>query len=182
MKTPNSLKPLATVLTSIGLMSLVACVAGPAPTGTVPTELDPGRSVRALTTVSATGVQVYECRAAGGTATPAWTFVAPEAELFDPRGRSMGSHGAGPHWQGLDGSRVVGSVRARADAPVPGAVPWLLLATHSTGAAGVLSPVTFIQRLHTEGGVAPAAGCDGVSIGRQIRVAYRADYRLFIPA
>mgnify|MGYP006184517681 FL=1 len=51
-----------------------------------------------------------------------------------------------------------------------------------TGAAGVLSPVSFIQRLHTEGGVAPAGGCDAASIGRQTRVGYRADYRLFIPA
>jgi hypothetical protein len=182
MKQARPLKPLATVLAGIGLMGLVACAAGPAPTGSVPTALDPGRSVRALTTVSATGVQVYECRAAAGTATPAWTFVAPEAELFDERGRPIGRHGAGPYWQGLDGSRVVGSVRARADAPVPGAIPWLLLATHSTGSAGVLSPVSFIQRLHTEGGVAPAGGCDAASIGRQTRVGYRADYRLFIPA
>lgn len=182
MTIAKPLRPLATLLTGIALMGLVACAAGPAPTSTVPTALDPGRSVRALTTVSATGVQIYECRPGTGTAAPAWTFVAPEAELFDGRGRSIGSHGAGPYWQGLDGSRVVGSVRARADAPAPGAIPWLLLATHSTGASGVLSPVTYIQRLHTEGGLAPAGGCDAASIGRQTRVGYRADYRLFIPA
>ncbi|RJP67776.1 MAG: DUF3455 domain-containing protein [Comamonadaceae bacterium] len=182
MKQARPLKPLATVLAGIGLMGLVACAAGPAPSGAVPPALDPGQSVRALTTVSATGVQVYECRAVAGTTTPAWTFVAPEAELFDQRGRPVGRHGEGPYWQGLDGSRVVGSVRARADAPVPGAIPWLLLATRSTGSAGVLSPVSFIQRLHTEGGVAPTGGCDAASIGRQTRVGYRADYRLFIPA
>jgi hypothetical protein len=182
MKLANSLKPLSTALSSVGLMGLVACASAPAPSPATPVALDPGRSVRALTTVSASGVQVYECRSGVGAAAPAWTFVAPEAELFDERGRSIGSHGAGPYWQGLDGSRVVGSVRARADAPVPGAIPWLLLATRSTGSVGVLSPVSFIQRLHTEGGVAPAGGCDATSIGRQTRVGYRADYRLFIPA
>jgi hypothetical protein len=182
MTTAQALKPLSAMLVGIALLGLVACAAGPAPTGTVPPALDPGRAVRALATVSATGVQIYECRPGTGTAAPAWTFVAPEAALYDARGRSIGTHGAGPYWQGLDGSRVVGSVRAWADAPVPGAIPWLLLATHSTGAAGVLSPVTYIQRLHTEGGVAPVGGCDAGSIGRQTRVGYRADYRLFIPA
>lgn len=175
-------KPLATLAGGFLLMGLVACAAGPAPTDEGPTALDPGRSVRALTTVSATGVQVYECRAGTGTAAPAWAFVAPEADLFDERGQTMGRHGAGPYWQGLDGSRVVGTVRARSDAPEPGAVPWLLLATRSTGPAGVLSPVIFIQRLHTEGGVAPAGGCDAASIGRLARVGYRADYRLFVPS
>lgn len=179
MKNAMPLRPLATVLAGIGL---VACAAGPAPTSSVPPTLDPGRAVRALTTVSAAGVQVYECRPGTGTAAAAWAFVAPVAELFDGRGRSIGSHGAGPYWASFDGSRVVGSVRARADAPAPGAVPWLLLATHSTGATGVMSPVTFIQRLHTQGGLPPAGGCDAGSLGRQVRVAYRADYRLFIPA
>lgn len=174
MKNANPLK-LPLVLAAMAW--LAGCAAGPAPLA-----LDPGRAVRVLTTVSATGVQVYECRPATGTAAAAWTFVAPEADLFDERGRPIGSHGAGPYWLGLDGSRVVGSVRARVDAPAPGAIPWLLLATHSTGTAGVLSPVTFIQRLHTEGGVAPVGGCDAGSIGRQTRVGYRADYRLFIPA
>jgi hypothetical protein len=83
---------------------------------------------------------------------------------------------------GLDGSRVVGSLRARADAPASGAIPWLLLSTQSTGAPGVLSAVSFIQRVNTEGGMAPAEGCGAASIGRQTRVGYRADYRLFVPA
>ncbi|MGE0350542.1 DUF3455 domain-containing protein [Hydrogenophaga sp.] len=182
MKNPRRPKPLATALVGIALLGLVACAARPAPTGVVPAALQPGDSVRALTTVSASGVQIYECRSVAGASAPAWTFLAPEAQLFDARGRAIGSHGAGPFWAGFDGSRVVGSVRARADAPAPGAIPWLLLATQSTGAAGVLSQVTYIQRLHTEGGVAPAGGCDAASIGRQARVDYRADYRLFVPA
>ena len=32
--------------------------------------------------------------------------------VFDERGRPIGSHGAGPYWLGLDGSRVVGAVYA----------------------------------------------------------------------
>ena len=182
MNTPKTLRPLATALALASLAALAACAGAPASVDPVPAALDPGRSVRALTTVSATGVQIYECRGASGSAAPAWAFVAPEAQLFDARGRSMGSHGAGPYWLGLDGSRVVGSVRARADAPAGGAIPWLLLSTQSTGAPGVLSAVSFIQRVNTEGGMAPTKGCDAASIGRLTRVGYRADYRLFVPA
>lgn len=182
MKTKKSLRPVAALLVGACLAALAACAAAPKPDPKVPAALDPGRSVRALATISATGVQIYECRSAGGSTSAAWTFVAPEAQLFDERGRSMGSHGSGPYWMGLDGSRVVGSVLARADAPASGAIPWLLLTTQSVGAPGVLSAVSFIQRVNTEGGIAPASGCDAQSIGRQVRVGYRADYRLFVPA
>jgi len=182
MQTRNSLRPLTALLAGACLAALAACAGAPTPDVIVPAALEPGRSVRALTTVSATGVQIYECRGASASTTPAWVFVAPEAQLFDERGRSMGSHGAGPYWMGLDGSRVVGSVRARADAPARGAIPWLLISTHSAGAPGVLSAVSFIQRVNTEGGIAPAEGCNAASIGRQTRVGYRADYRFFVPA
>lgn len=130
-----------------------------------------------VATVSARGVQIYECRDVDGK--PAWTFVAPEAELFDGRGRRFGHHGAGPIWQAEDGSSVVGKVVARADAPISGAVPWLLLETRSAGRPGALAKVTRIRRVHTAGGVAPGSGCDTGGIGSQRRVAYSADYALY---
>ena len=33
--------------------------------------------------------------------------------------------------------------------------------------------------LHTDGGVAPAQGCDATRLGQRAQVPYRADYRLF---
>ncbi|WP_439520893.1 DUF3455 domain-containing protein [Hydrogenophaga sp.] len=182
MNTSKFLKPLAVLWAGACLAAVAACAGAPITQPKVPAALEPGGSVRTLATISATGVQIYECRMASGSNAAAWTFVAPEAQLFDERGRSMGTHGAGPYWMGLDGSRVVGSVRARADAPESGAIPWLLLTTQNVGAPGVLSAVSFIQRLNTEGGIAPVTGCDAQSIGRQVRVGYRADYRLFVPA
>lgn len=140
--------------------------------------LDPGAGHRPLATVAARGVQVYECRAGNG-ASPAWAFVAPEADLLDAQGRVIGRHGAGPYWRAQDGSRVDGTVAARRDAPRPGDIPWLLLRTRSTGPAGLWSGVTAVQRLHTDGGVAPAQGCDATRLGQRAQVPYRADYRLF---
>jgi hypothetical protein len=169
---------LRTIALPVFVSMLAACAAVPAP---VPPALDPGAGQRALMQLSATGVQVYECRAGSANAAAAWTFVAPEAPLLDARGRVVGQHGAGPIWIAADGSRVVGSVEARVDAPAAGAIPWLLLRTRSTGGPGAFERVSSIQRLNTEGGVAPASGCSPGTVGAQARVPYRADYRLFTP-
>ncbi|HTN47806.1 MAG TPA: DUF3455 domain-containing protein [Burkholderiaceae bacterium] len=128
--------------------------------------------------LAARGVQIYECRqqATNGFG---WAFVAPEAELLDASDTVIGRHGAGPYWQSSDGSRVVGAVKARADAPVHGAIPWLLLTTKSSGPTGRFSEVTSIQRVNTAGGVAPTAGCSEGSRGKTIRVPYTADYVLY---
>ena len=74
---------------------------------------------------------------------------------------------------------MVGAVKARADAPVAGSIPWLLLSAKSTGPQGTFSRVTSIQRVNTEGGTAPTQPCNRESLGRQARIAYAADYVLF---
>lgn len=145
----------------------------------VPASLAPGADQVLAMTVPARGVQIYECRTRRDGSGHEWAFVAPEAELFDAIGHSLGTHGAGPFWQAADGSRVVGTVQARADAPAAGAIPWLLLATKSTGADGAFSRVTHIQRINTAGGAAPTAACTDGLLGRTVRVPYTADYRLF---
>lgn len=142
----------------------------------VPEPLQPAAGESLAMTVSARGVQIYECRPAKGGTAHQWAFVAPEAELFNEAGRVLGRHGAGPYWQASDGSRVVGSLKGRADAPTAGAIPWLLLATKSTGRVGTFSNVTSIQRVNTVGGIAPDTSC---SPGQSARVPYTADYRLF---
>jgi hypothetical protein len=73
----------------------------------------------------------------------------------------------------------VGTVKARADAPTAGTIPWLLLATKSTGPEGAFSRITYIQRVNTTGGAAPTAACAEGLLGRTVRVPYTADYRLF---
>lgn len=154
---------------------LAACASAPA----VPAALVPAGET-AIGRVAARGVQIYECRAKPGAAAGTeWAFVAPEAELFDAAGRPAGKHYAGPHWEHGDGSKVVASVKARADAPATGAIPWLLLTARSVGGAGRYAKVTSIQRINTVGGLAPAGGCDATALGKPARVPYTADYVLF---
>jgi Protein of unknown function (DUF3455) len=126
----------------------------------------------------AVGVQIYECKVVDGKPA-AWVFVSPEAELFDESGARVGKHYAGPTWELSDGSKIVGTVKERANSTTPGAIPWLLLSTKSTGSAGKLEKVVSLQRVNTVGGVAPATGCTAGDIGKQARVYYKADYIYF---
>ena len=132
---------------------------------------------RYVETLGARGVQVYECRLSGSS--PVWAFVAPEAALFDSAGRPAGKHYAGPHWEALDGSKIQGAVKARADATTTGAIPWLLLTTKAAGGSGTFSKVTSIQRINTAGGSAPSGSC---TPGATERVPSTADYVLFAAA
>jgi hypothetical protein len=145
----------------------------------VPQSLQPEDGLTLSGVLHAVGVQVYECRARAGGAGHEWAFVAPEAELFGPGRRFLGRHDAGPHWAAPDGSKVVGVVQARADAPSPGSIPWLLLKTRSVGGPGALSEVRAIQRVNTAGGATPRQPCGADNAGQLARVPYTADYRLF---
>ena len=170
MKRLNSMFPLAAAL------ALAACVSDPI----IPDTLNPGPNETLAMVVPAKGVQIYECRAKKDASAFEWAFVAPDAELFDARGNQIGRHGAGPYWQANDGSRVVGTLKARAEAPVAGSVPWLLLSTKGTGAAGSFSKVSSIQRVDTSGGMPPTSPCTPELAGRQARVHYVATYRFFV--
>ena len=138
----------------------------------IPENLRPAGSESLKRVISAKGVQIYECR------DQKWAFVAPEADLFDSRGNLVGRHYAGPTWEAIgDGSKVMGTVKTRADAPEAGAIPWLLLSTKSVGGRGYFSDVTSIQRIATHGGAAPGSACP--HDGLQARVSYTADYYFF---
>lgn len=123
-----------------------------------------------LMKLSATGVQVYECRAVAGGA-PAWAFREPRADLFLD-GQAVGTHFAGPSWQHRDGSRIIGKVAASRPASRPEDIPWLRLAVTSTG-EGALAGVQVVQRINTRGG-ALAGSCP--QTGAVSEVPYTADY------
>ena len=42
--------------------------------------------------------------------------------------------------------------------------------------AGAMNGVTYIQRIKTKGGVAPAMACDAAGMGKKQTVPYQADY------
>jgi hypothetical protein len=180
----------STPLALVAAIALIGSLAGAAtaqgtPTSAeeIPATLTPPESSVLLFALGARGVQIYACEADPDDPTAfAWTFKAPEAELLNSRGEVVGSHFAGPTWQGHDGSAVVGAVLERADAPHPGAIPWLLLAAKEHTGSGAFATVTHIQRLDTVGGVAPTAGCDADHAGAEVREPYEATYAFSYPA
>jgi hypothetical protein len=164
-----------------GLLS--ACATGPAAQPDAgkpaPAALKPADNERAAFTWHAVGSQIYECRA-GDKGGWAWVFVAPEADLFNQKDEKVGTHGAGPHWTALDGSKTLGTVKARADGERPADIPLLLLSAKSAGSPGKMAAVTSVQRLNTEGGNAPAKGCAvQADAGKRVKEGYRADYVFF---
>jgi hypothetical protein len=167
---------------------LAACAASgprtPAPTPptvAIPSNLAAPAKQALVRTLWADGVQIYECRKAADASFPDWVFVAPEADLKDSSGVLVGHHYGGPTWEANDGSKVVGVVKAKADATTPRSIPWLLLETHSTGRPGLFARVTTIQRVATVGGNAPETGCGTATIGKQERVPYTAQYAQYAP-
>jgi hypothetical protein len=148
----------------------------------VPAALQPAGNERAAFTWHAVGSQIYECRV-DGKGGWAWVFIAPEADLFNQKDEKVGVHGAGPHWTALDGSRAVGTVKARANGERAADIPLLLLTATSVGGGGKMASVTSVQRLNTEGGNAPAHGCAArADAGKRIKEGYTADYVFFTAA
>jgi hypothetical protein len=115
------------------------------------------------------GKQIYVCKDSQ------WVLDRPDAELYDESGKQIGKHYKGPTWEAMDGSKVTGQVQQRANAPTAGAVPWLLLKAAS--GTGQFSRVTYIQRLDTEGGVAPPGNCKP---NDETSVNYQATYYFYV--
>lgn len=155
-----------------------ASVASAAPPGpVVPSSIDVPDGNKVFLVGHAVGVQIYSCNAAAGGF--AWSFVAPRADLYGDNGKLVTTHFGGPTWQAKDGSSVV-AVRVDGVTVDATAIPWLLLSAVTTVAGpdgDRLTRTTFIQRVATTGGLAPAAGdCNATTAGTQVEVPYTADY------
>ena len=88
-------------------------------------------------------------------------------------GKSVGRHFAGPSWEHVDGSAVVGKAVANVAGQTPGDIPWLKLEVTAHRGNGTLSGVTTVQRINTRGGV-HTGGCDNA--GALYSAPYSADY------
>jgi hypothetical protein len=128
----------------------------------------------------ARGVQIYECK------NGQWAFHAPRALLFDPESNPpTGIHYGGidrgltpgPWWESVrDGSRIRAGNALSAPSPNADSIPLLRLEVLEREGTGVFSPVSYIQRLNTVGGVGPTGGCQ---TGAQRLVPYTADYYFY---
>ena len=155
----------------------------------------------------ADGTQDYICLACPNTITTtatcpasgfAWAFFGPQATLLDDNDEQIITHFLSPNpaesgkprptWQDSeDTSAVWGNALATATSTsdptfvAAGAIPWLLLQVVGSQSGPTdgdrLTATTYIQRLNTSGGVAPATGCAATAdVGNKALVHYTANY------
>lgn len=144
---------------------------GPVPLGTCDSLAVPAGS-RLLAHYYAAGDQIYFWEG------QQWLFIGPDATLYRDR---AGHHQVGVHqiagvWESRDGSKVVGLVQ-RSCTPTSSAIAWQLLSVLGQTGPGIFARVDAIQRVRTEGGLAPVA--PGTVYGQQVRVPYRAEYLFY---
>ncbi|MDP3821710.1 MAG: DUF3455 domain-containing protein [Burkholderiales bacterium] len=126
------------------------------------------------------GEITYECRAKANVAGQyEWVFVGPEAKLMDRGGKQVGRYYGPPAtWQSMDGSLVTANQLAVAPGGA-GNIPLQLVKADAAIGQGAMTGTTYIQRVATQGGVAPAAACGAANMGAKQVVKYQADYILY---
>src|ERR1700712_2176791 len=151
------------------LLLSASFVSAPADTPLPDAIAAPGQTV--VLTLHAEGAQVYECKA-GADGKPIWSFREPIATLMAD-GKTVGRHYAGPNWEYTDGRAVVGKAAGNAPGTTANEIPWLKLTVVSQRGNGVLTGVTTVQRINTQGGKLDGA-CDKPGATRS--APYSADY------
>ncbi len=176
MKLPNALG-------LVCLATLTACASSGGPSMTpfsqaaLPDTVKvPAGNVVKLESVGV-GEITYECRAKKDMASQfEWVFVGPDAALNDRSGKRIGKYYGPPAtWEAMDGSKVTGAQLAVSPASA-GSIPTQLVKANPATGNGAMQGVTFIQRVATQGGVAPSAVCDSSSMAQKQVVKYQADY------
>lgn len=141
-----------------------------------PTVQVPAGNTVSLQTVGA-GDITYECRVKKDMAGQfEWVFVGPDAVLSDRSGKAIGKYFGPPAtWASNDGSKVTATQLAVAPAGA-GNIPFQLVKANPATGSGAMTGVTYIQRVATKGGVAPATACGAGNVGTKEVVKYQADY------
>ena len=163
----------------------------------VPTNIEVLAPDQAFLLGRGVGTQNYECQPVNSLGRVDWVLFTPQATLFDDRDKQLITHFSSPNpfepgivrvtWQDSRDTSIVWAslIKSSVDSNFvkAGAIPWVKLDVEHTGfqagpTGGVtLTKTTFIQRLNTEGGAAPATGCERpTDIGRRAFVPYAADY------
>jgi hypothetical protein len=125
------------------------------------------------------GQITYECRSKKDMAGHEWVFVGPDAKLMDRMGKQVGKYYGPPAtWESNDGSKLTATQLAVAPAAA-GSIPLQLVKANPAMGMGAMQGVTYIQRVATQGGVAPATPCDASKAGTKQIVNYQADYILW---
>jgi hypothetical protein len=183
----------STFVAALAIAAPMAATAGGIVPPAVPSNLVVPEGNKPFAIAHAVGTQNYVCLPDG--ASVKWILFGPQATLFDNDGGQVATHflspnpaengAARPTWQeSRDTSAVWAAKQEESNDPqfvAPGAIKWFLLrvvgSQYGPDWGDRLAKTTFIQRVNTLGGLAPATGCATLSDIGQTRLApYTADY------
>jgi len=157
----------------------------------VPTELEVPAGNHAFLLGRGAGTQNYACQPAASLGRVAWTLFTPQATLFSDQNEQLITHFASPNpdepgivrvtWEDSRDTSTIWARLLKSATVNLDAIAWLKLEVvgRRVGPTGgdTLFGTTFVQRLNTEGGLAPVTGCDNPQdIGRKAFIPYTADY------
>ena len=123
------------------------------------------------------GEITYQCSAKKDMAGQfEWVFVGPDAKLLDRSGKQIGKYYGPPAtWEAMDGSKLT-AVQLAVAPNMAGSIPLQLVKGNPAMGSGAMQGVTYIQRVNTQGGVAPATPCTAANLSAKQIVKYQADY------
>jgi hypothetical protein len=177
---------LKTTLASLAALVMTACASSMGAPGmysqaSLPDAVKVPAGHRVAMETVGVGEITYECRAKPGMAGQfEWVFAGPDAKLMNRAGQQVGRYYGPPAtWEAMDGSKFTGTQLAVAPAPGMGNIPLQLVKANPAMGMGAMQGVTYVQRVATVGGVAPAAACGAANAGSKQIVQYRADYILY---
>lgn len=161
----------------------------------VPPQLEVEEGHVPFLVVHATGTQNQVCLPRANGVGLGWTFYGPIATLFNEQDEQVLTHYLSPNpdeagtaraaWQHARDASTIWAMAVESatsvtdpDYVAAGAIPWLKLRVvgRQAGPDGgdKMVKTTYIQRVHTVGGVAPATDC--APLGAKLFVPYETDY------
>jgi hypothetical protein len=184
----------STFVAALAIAAPMAGIAGVITPPALPPDLAaPPPGSKAFAIGHAVGTQNYVCLPSGEIAK--WVLFGPQATVFDEDGEQIMTHFLSPNpaeanaaratWQHSSMTSAVWAVKEdESEDPQfvePGAIKWFLLRVvgtqQGTSSTDRLPKTTFIHRVNTSGGVAPAAECTVAGdVGKTKLVPYTADY------
>ncbi len=177
--------PLVASLAASALVSLLAaCSSAPMTSmtqkydqSTLPAAVRVPAGHSVATELVGVGDLTYECREKiDAPGQFAWTLIGPVAVLNDRSGKRAGKYAGPPAvWTHNDASSARGTQLAIAPGGA-GNIPLQLVKVDEIKGNGAMSGITFIQRVATKGGVAPALPCTQAENYKEATVTYQADY------
>lgn len=180
------MKHLSTSLVLLSSLGLAACSSMGSHGAYSQTALPAGVQVPAghqvvLETVGM-GQISYECRVKKDLPNEQeWWFVGPQAQLQTRSGAMIGRYWGPPAtWEHSDGSKITATQVAVAPNGI-GHLPLQLVKANPAMGMGAMQGVSYIQRVDTRGGVAPAMPCSSANLGDKQTVQYQADYIFWKP-